>query len=106
VDAEFLVPDIFGRTHAALAKLGDGAPSAWRERLEKIKSWISEQEWDARTGLPSVLQGSREREMPRLEGQMAIDMRTSFDEFARAPSLDGLLGLAGWIEFFGLGAEA
>ena len=106
IDAEYLVPDIFGRTYAALAKLGDGAPSAWRERLEKMKNWISEQEWDARTGLPSVLQGSREREMPRVEGQMAIEMRTSFDEFARAPSLDGLLGLAGWIEFFGLGAEA
>jgi hypothetical protein len=106
IDAEFLIPDIFGRTYAALAKLGDGAPSAWRERFESAKNRISEQAWDARTGLPSVLEGSREREMPRPEGPLAIDMQTAFDEFANAPSLEGLLGLTGWIKFFGLGAEA
>jgi hypothetical protein len=105
IDAEFLVPDIFGRALLALLKLGEGAPSPWRERLDKMKSWIEEQGWDARTGLPSVLQGSREREMPLLDEQMAREMRTAFDEFSRAPSLDGLLGLAGWIEYFGLGAE-
>lgn len=106
IDAEFVVPDIFGRTFAASAKLGDVAPSAWRERLESMRKWIEDQEWEARTGLPSVLQGSREREMPRPQGQLAIDMQSAFDEFARAPSLEGLLGLVGWIEFFGLGAEA
>lgn len=106
IDAEFLVPDIFGRVYAAVMKLGDAAPAGWRERLDKIKTWIEEQEMSARTGLPSVLQGSREREMPILSGPMATQMRTAFDDFARMPSLDGLLGLTAWVEFFGLGAEA
>jgi hypothetical protein len=106
IDAEFLVPDIFGRAFAAVAKVADGAPSTWRECLERMKSWIGEQAWDARTGLPSVLQGSREREMPQPEGELAGQMRAAFDEFSRAPTLDGLLELTGWIEFFGLGAEA
>lgn len=106
IDAEYLVPDIFGRAYAALARPEEGAPGAWRERVGKMKSWIEEQGWDARTGLPSVLQGSREREMPRLEGQMAIDMRAAFEDFSRAPSLDGLLGLAIWIDLFGLGVAA
>jgi hypothetical protein len=106
VDAEFIIPDIFGRVYAALAKCGDRAPTSWRNRLEKMRNWIEEQEWEARIGLPSVLQGSREREMPRPEGQLALDMRAVFDEFAREPSLERLLALTGWIEFFGLGAEA
>jgi hypothetical protein len=106
IDAEFLVPDIFGRTFAAMAKLGERAPTGWRERLDKMRVWIEEQEISARTGLPSVLQGSRQREMPSLDAQIAAEMRTAFDEFARAPSLDALLGLTAWIEFFGLGAEA
>jgi hypothetical protein len=106
IDAEFLVPDVLGRTYFMLLKLASGAPSGWSDRIEKMKRWIQDQQWDARMYLPSVLQGSRQREMPRLDEQMASDMRAAFDEFSRAPSLDGLLGLASWIEFVGLGAEA
>ena len=105
VDAEFLVPDLFGRSYFALMKLACDAPNAWRERVEKMKSWIESQEWDARVYLPSILQGSRQREMPQLDERMAGDMSAAFDEFARAPSVDGLLGLASWIELVGLGTE-
>lgn len=106
IDAEFLVPDLFGRSYFALMKLAGDAPIGWRERIEKMKSWIESQEWDARVYLPSILQGSRQREMPQLDERMASDMRAAFDGFARAPSVDGLLGLASWIELVGLGAEA
>jgi hypothetical protein len=106
IDAEFLVPDIVGRTYFVLVKLGSGAPSGWSQRIEGIRRWIEDREWDARMYLPSVLQGSRQREMPTLDERMARDMRAAFDDFSRAPSLDGLLGLTSWIELVGLGAEA
>jgi hypothetical protein len=106
IDAEFLVPDVLGRTYFMLLKLGSGAPSGWMERIEKMKQWVQDQKWDVRMYLPSVLQGSRQRELPQLDEQMASDMRADFDEFSRAPSLDGLLGLTSWIELIGLGAEA
>ena len=106
IDAEFLVPDVVGRTYFMLVKLGSGAPSGWSERIEKMRRWIEDREWDARMYLPSVLQGSRQREMPTLDERMARDMRTAFDDFSRAPSLDGLLGLTSWIELLGLGADA
>jgi hypothetical protein len=106
IDAEFLVPDTCGRAYFALARLGEQAPKAWSDRIETIKGWIKDHQWEARMHLPSVLQGARLDDKPQLNAELAGQMQAALEEFARAPSVDGLLALAPWIEVLGQGAEA
>jgi hypothetical protein len=106
IDAEFLVPDTFGRAYFALLRMGETAPSVWSDRIEKMRTWIRDREWEARMHLPSVLQGARLSEIPQLSAELASQMQAALKEFSSAPSNDGLLALAPWIEVLGQGAEA
>lgn len=105
IDAEFLVPDTVGRAYFAILKLGGRAPSAWSGHIERMQAWIKDREWEARIHLPSVLQGSRLSEKPQLSTELAGQMQAALERFFSAPSIDGILALAPWIEVLGQGAE-
>src|SRR5204863_535240 len=89
VTGEHLVADAFGRIDVAVNKLpGEARPSDWKERIEKARQWIAQNDLELACMFPAIGESAR-RKLPTMEETHGF--RSYFQELCDNPSIDALL---------------
>jgi hypothetical protein len=96
----FLVADVCGRAIGACLRIPSGkAPASWTERIDKLRSWISEKHYDGLMHFPAIMEGARRPTLPVVSEMQ--DIGDFYEALIREPSVDHLLRMTAAIQTLG-----
>jgi hypothetical protein len=100
IDPSFLLADVCGRAIGAwLRILNDKAPTSWRERIDKLRSWINEKQYEILMPFPAVMEGARRPNLPTVPELQKTG--TLYEVLMKEPSIEHLLRITPAIHAFG-----
>jgi hypothetical protein len=100
IDPRFLLADVCGRAIGVCTKIPkEKVPSLWTERIDKLRTWISEKHYELLMHFPAVTEGARRPALPVLSEMQHIGRL--YEVLMREPSVDHLLRMTPAIQAFG-----
>ncbi|MBI2753579.1 MAG: hypothetical protein HYX46_08730 [Betaproteobacteria bacterium] len=100
IDPHFLLADVCGRAIGAYTRIPkDKTPASWTERIEQLRAWIGDRQYELLTHLPAVMEGARRTMLPVISEMQ--DIGELYAVLMREPSLDNMLRMTPAIHAFG-----
>ena len=100
IDPSFLLADVSGRAIWACLRIpSDKAPTSWTERIDKLRNWLNEKQYEFLKTFPAVMEGARRPYLPTVSELQ--NTRELYEVLMKEPSIENLLSTAPAIQMFG-----